>query len=119
LIESFGAGPGLAGSDNLTPEVDTPEWIAFNEWYGEQFETGIIPGGVDPAQMFDVFRSGQSAFFLSGAESISKLSDGSFSGTWGMAPHPYFDDGPVATPTDSWAIGISANSRHQELARKF
>lgn len=119
MLESFGAGPGLVGEDSLTPAVDTPEWIEFGRWYAEQFVSGFMPRGVDPAQSVDLFRSGQSAFLLGGASAIGKLAEGDFSSSWDMAPHPYFENGPVVTPTDSWAIGISAFSAKQDLARRF
>ena len=119
LIESSGAGPGLAGEESLVPEVDTPQWHEFGQWYRALFADGVVPRGVDPAQMLDVFRSGQSAFLLGSASNITSLQEGDFADTWGMAPMPHFADGPVVTPTDSWAIGISATSEHQDLAREF
>lgn len=119
MIESFGASPGLVGDDSLTPDVDSPEWTAFGGWYGELFDSGIMPRGVDPAQTVDLFRSGQSAFLLAGASAIGQLAEGDFASSWDMAPHPYFEDGPIVTPTDSWAIGVSAFSTKKDLAREF
>lgn len=119
MIESFGASPGLIGEDSLTPAVDAPEWIEFGQWYAELFSTGFMPRGVDPAQMVDLFRSGQSAFLLGGASAIGELTTGDFASSWDMAPHPFFEGGPIVTPTDSWAIGISAFSTKQDLAREF
>lgn len=119
MIESLGASPGLVGEDSLTPDVEAPEWAAFGEWYAGLFASGVMPRGVDPAQMVDLFRSGQSAFLLGGASGIGELVEGDFASSWDMAPHPYFDGGPIVTPTDSWAIGISAFSTKQDLAREF
>lgn len=119
LLESSGAGPGLTGPDNLTPEVTTDAWTHFGTWYRELFASGIIPRGVEPAQMVDLFRSGQAAFMQGGASALIPLAEGEFADSWDMAPLPYFDGGPVVTPTDSWAIGISAFSRKTELAREF
>ncbi|GAA1488139.1 ABC transporter substrate-binding protein [Brachybacterium sacelli] len=119
MIESFGASPGLVGEDSLSPAVDAPEWIAFGQWYADLFASGVMPRGVDPAQMVDLFRSGQSAFLLGGASGIGELAEGDFASAWDMAPHPYFEDGPIVTPTDSWAIGISSFSTKQDLAREF
>lgn len=119
LLESMGAGPGLEGPDGLTPAVDTEEWERFGQWYGGLYADGLAPRGVDPAQMVDLFRAGHSAFLLGGASAIGRIADGDFPGEWGIAPHPYFADGPIVTPTDSWAIGVSATSEHQEIARDF
>jgi ABC-type glycerol-3-phosphate transport system substrate-binding protein len=119
LLESLGAGPGLEGPDALVPAVNTAEWERFGEWYGALYAEGLAPRGVDPAQMVDLFRAGQSAFLLGGASAIGQIVDGDFPGEWGMAPHPFFADGPIVTPTDSWAIGVSATSEHQDLARDF
>jgi ABC-type glycerol-3-phosphate transport system substrate-binding protein len=38
---------------------------------------------------------------------------------YGIAPHPYFAGGKVAMPTDSWSLGVSSYSKHQDAARKF
>ncbi|WP_120003974.1 ABC transporter substrate-binding protein [Nesterenkonia muleiensis] len=119
MIESIGAGNGLTGDDNLTPEVNTPEWVEFGEWYSDIHSSGLAPRGVEPEQMVDLFRSGQSAFLLGGASAIGRMQDGDFSDSWGMAPHPYFENGAVVTPTDSWAIGITSTTEHEELAREF
>ena len=38
---------------------------------------------------------------------------------FGIAPHPYFADGEVVTPTGSWHLGITANSENKEEALDF
>lgn len=119
MIESSGASPGLIGDDSLTPDVDSSQWTSFGAWYGDLFASGIMPRGVDPAQTVDLFRSGQSAFLLGGASAIGQLANRDFASSWDMAPHPFFEDGPIVTPTDSWAIGVSAFSTKKDLAREF
>lgn len=116
LLMSHGAEAGL---DGLTPAVDTPEWKEFGEWYGSLYADGLSPRGVDPAQMADLFKSGQTAFLLAGATRIADFQDSDIKDGWGLAPHPHFDGKPVVTPTDSWAMGVSAHSEKQEAALEF
>ncbi len=119
MLESGGAGSGLSGQDQLTPQVDTQQWQQFGQWYQDLYAGGISPRGVSPEQMPDLFMTGQVAYFLAGPAQIGQFQDGDFADNWGMAPHPHFADGEVVTPTDSWAIGISATSENKELAREF
>jgi multiple sugar transport system substrate-binding protein len=38
---------------------------------------------------------------------------------YGIAPHPYFEDGKQATPTGSWSIGVNPHSEHTQEAIEF
>lgn len=119
IIMSMGAGAGLEGDFGLEPSVNTTEWKAFGKWYGELFEAGISPQGVNPEQMPTLFQSGQLAYFLAGPTFITEFETSEIAGNWGMAPHPYFESGEVVTPTDSWAVGVSAHSAKKEAAHAF
>src|SRR5699024_2079702 len=112
-LMSHGAEAGL---DSVTPAVDTAEWKKFGEWYGSLYADGLSPRGIDPAQMADLFKSGQVAFLLAGATRIADFQDSDIKDGWGLAPHPHFDGKSVVTPTDSWALGVSAYSEKQEAA---
>lgn len=119
MLMSMGAGTGLTGDGNLTPQVNSSEWKSFGDWYKELYTSGVSPKGVDPAQMPDLFKSGQTAFLLAGPTRIADFQGSSIKDEWGMAPHPYFTGKDIVTPTDSWAIGVSAYSKHQDAAQKF
>ena len=119
LLTSMGAGSGLTGDGNLVPEVNSSKWNEFGTWYQNLYDSGLSPKGVDPAQMIDLFKTGQSAFLLGGPTRIADLQASDLADKWGMAPHPYFEGKEIVTPTDSWAIGVSAYSENQDAARKF
>jgi ABC-type glycerol-3-phosphate transport system substrate-binding protein len=118
-IASLGGGTGLEGDNNLEPDVDTAEWAEFGEWYKQIHADGIAPKGVDATQTRDLFTNGQLAYFISIPAHIPVFQDSGIADGWGMAPLPYFEDGEVATPTDSWSVGVSAYSEHQDAAKDF
>jgi multiple sugar transport system substrate-binding protein len=119
MLLSMGAGSGLQGDENLTPAVNTPQWRQFGRWYADLHNSGLAPRGISPEQMPALFSSGQVAFLVSGPSSLGKFAKSGLAGHWGIAPLPHFTNEPVVTPTDSWAVGISALSEHQDAARRF
>ncbi|ROR96366.1 carbohydrate ABC transporter substrate-binding protein (CUT1 family) [Salana multivorans] len=119
VIASAGGGPGLTGDGNLEPEVDTPAWVEFGEWYRQIHADGTAPKGIDATQTRELFTSGQLAYFISIPAHIPDLQKSELADGWGMAPLPYFEGGDVSTPTDSWSVGVSAYSEKQEAAREF
>lgn len=118
LFESAGAGPGLRGKGNLTPDVDSAKWRKVARWYAGLHEDGLAPRGIPPEQMPSAFMSGQVAFFLGGPGKLDEFltTDGL---DFGIAPHPSFAGGTPASPTDSWSVGVSAYSEHPGAAKKF
>ena len=118
IAMGMGAGSGLEGEGNLTPAVDTPEWQAFGSWYQDLFTSGISPKGVDTSGMPDLLMTGQVGFLLANPVILNDVKE-RLGDAWGIAPHPYFEGKDIATPTDSWAFGISAFSEHQDAARTF
>lgn len=119
VLMSMGAGTGLSGTGNLTPSVDTADWKKFGEWYKTLYADGLSPKGIQSAQMPDLFKSGKVAFYVAGPARITDLQKSALANKWGMAPLPYEDGGKVVTPTDSWAVGVSAYSEHKEAAQEF
>lgn len=119
MIMSIGAEPGLGGEDGLEVEIDSEEWVEFGEWYAALYTDGLSPRGVDASQMPDLFGAGQAAYFLAAPTRITAFQESSIADGWGIAPHPYFEGGDIVTPTDSWAVGVSAYSEHKEIAHEF
>lgn len=119
LIESFGASSGLTGDDNLTADVASDEWKEWGDWYQGLYSSGLAPVGVDATQMPEMFTSGQVAYFVASSTRVKQMQDSPIADGWGVAPLPHFEGGEVYTPTDSWAVGISAFSEHQAAAREF
>lgn len=118
LLASAGAGDGLTGPDGLTPDVDNAGWKRVMDWYAGLHSSRLSPRGIDPQQMPDVFSSGQLAYFVGGPGRIGQFTKAEGL-NWGIAPHPYFAGGKQVTPTDSWAVGVSAYSAHPKDAREF
>ena len=119
LLMSLGADAGLSGPGNLTPEVNSQKWKEFGQWYKELHSSGLAPKGVEPAQTKELFKAGELAFYLATPIRLFDIQEGDFKDKWGLAPAPYFEGGQVYTPTDSWAVGVSAFSENQEEALKF
>lgn len=119
LLMSMGADPGLGGDDGTEVNITSDKWVEFGNWYAQIHESGLAPRGIDASQMPDTFGAGQVAYFLAAPTRITVFQDSSVADGWGIAPHPYFEGGDIVTPTDSWAVGVSAYSKHKELAHEF
>lgn len=119
LAESAGGGSGATGPVLLTANITTPGWKSAMTWYGSLFSSGAAPRGVATDQMNVLFGSGKAAFFVGGPWSLTPISKGKPKVNYGVAPIPAFAGGKPAMPTGSWAIGISAASRHVDAAKKF
>lgn len=119
LPESAGGGPGVVGSDLLTPDVTNAGWVKAMTWYRQLYVDKVAPRGVATDQMNVLFAGGKSAFFVGGPWSIGAFQNNKSKVDYGIAPHPYFAGGKVAMPTDSWSLGVSRYSEHQAAAKKF
>jgi multiple sugar transport system substrate-binding protein len=118
IFESLGAGSGLTGNDNLTPDITNAKWVDGAKFYASLFADGYAPRGISDQQMPDVFSNGQLAYFVGGTWNMSTF-DAASGLKYGVAPAPYFKDGKPVTPTDSWAIGINPYSAHPKEAKLF
>ncbi len=119
LPESAGGGSGAAGDDLLTPDVTNEGWVKAMTWYGDLFEQGYAPRGVTTDQMNVLFSSGEAAFFVGGPWSVAGFAEAETPFDFGIAPHPYFEGGTPAMPTDSWSLGVSTASDAKEAAKEF
>ncbi|OJV93322.1 MULTISPECIES: ABC transporter substrate-binding protein [unclassified Microbacterium] len=119
LIESFGATSGLGGEGNLTPDVNSDDWKKWGKWYQQIHTSGLAPIGVDATQMPEMFTTGQIAYFVASSSRVKQFQDSPLADGWGVAPLPYFAGGEIYTPTDSWAVGVSAYSEHKDAAEEF
>ena len=118
LYTSAGAGPGLTGPDLMQPAVTTDQWIATTEWYHDLFTSGLSPRGITPEQIPDLFTNGELAFLVAGPWNLGSFNQASKL-RYGIAPMPYFATGKPATPTDSWAVGISPYTEHKDETLAF
>lgn len=117
LPESAGGGSGATGEDLLVPDVTNEGWMRAMQWYSDLFAEGYAPRGVETAQMVELFGAGDAAFFVGGPWSLTPIMEAGVD--YGIAPHPYFDGGEPATPTDSWSLGVSTASDDKDAAKQF
>ena len=119
LAESLGGGPGLGGDDMLTPALTTPGWIAAMEWWHGVHEDEIMPRGMGFGVTTETFAAGQAPFFLAGPWNIGILDSQELAFEYGVAPHPYFADGDVVTPTGSFSWGVNPAAQNVDDAVAF
>ncbi|WP_312948307.1 sugar ABC transporter substrate-binding protein [Superficieibacter sp.] len=118
LAESLGAGTGVKGENQLTPDINNAGWVKALGWYGKLYADGLAPRGVRETAL--AFANGDSAFFYGGiwnSPTITKNADLDF----GIATAPKFNGGQDATTSGGWALGISAlsSSEKQQAAALF
>lgn len=117
LMESAGGGSGLTGDDLRTPDVTNPGWVKAMDFYSKLYASKVSPRGVPPEQSRALFATGKCAFFL-GVPAIPDF-DGAKAPAYGFAPHPYFEGGKPATPSDSFALGVNPNTKNKDAVLKF
>lgn len=117
LFESAGAGSGLTGAGNLTPDITSPAWEKVATWYGDLYSSGVSPRGVPVEQLPDEFMNGNLAFLVAEPAHLDKFIKSGLD--FGVAPMGYFEGGTPVTPTGSWTIGVSAFSGHGDIAEEF
>jgi ABC-type glycerol-3-phosphate transport system substrate-binding protein len=107
--------------DGLQTEgfLNSENWVRAATFYGDLFNAlQVSPKGVGPDQSYELFSAGNLAMFVGGEWNVPRFS--AIEGLdFGVAAHPFFADGRVATPTGSWHVGISAFSQKQEAAAEF
>lgn len=107
--------------DGLTTDgyLNSEKWVQAATFYRDLFNTWeVSPKGVAAEQSSELFSSGGAAMYLATVSQLPLLlevRDLDF----GIAAHPYFQEGRVATPTGSWHVGVSAFSEHQDEAAAF
>ena len=118
LFESAGGGSGLTGDNLMTPDITNEGFVKAATWYAKLFEEEVSPRGVTANQTIDLFINGEVAFFVGTPWNHSRFLgvDGL---RFGVAAHPYFEGGKAVTPTGSWALGLSPQSRNPDAALKF
>ncbi len=117
LPESLGGGPGVAPDNELQPAFTNEAWIEAMTFYGSLFEEGLAPRGVPVSQTRDLFINGQVALWVGGPWWLPLFSNSDVE--FGVAPHPYFENGVPVTPTGAWSWGMNPNTEHPKEALAF
>ncbi|MDF2923149.1 MAG: transporter substrate-binding protein [Paenibacillaceae bacterium] len=100
-----------------TGYTNSPASIEALTFYYDLFNTWKVSPKIKREEAPDYFTSGKVALFLSNTANLNKIEASGIS--YGIAPHPYFAGGEIATPTGSLNLGISKYSSHKEEAAKF
>ncbi|WP_240418837.1 extracellular solute-binding protein [Paenibacillus periandrae] len=97
--------------------TNSPEMVSAFQFYSDLFNKEKISPKIKREEALDYFISGKVAMFLASTQNMPRIKDAGMD--FGIAPHPYFAGGKVATPTGSWHVGISKYSTKKEAAAKF
>jgi len=117
LPSSLGGGSGVI-DDGQKADITNEEWVEAMTFYHNLFNKWeIAPKGVGFQETADLFASGKVGFYISGLWDVPyfEQSDVNF----GVAPHPYFEEGTPATPSNSWHLGLWSYSENKSEALKL
>lgn len=121
LFESLG-GEAI-GEDGFAVEgiVNSPEWIQAFTYYSDVFNTLKVAPPDDTIQVPDLFSAGDLGLAIMGPWNIRRFAamEEPLPFEWGVARHPYFAEGEIATPTGSWYVGVNKNTEHADAAKRF
>lgn len=119
LPESLGGGSGMnTDVEPHEPELTNDAWVESMQFFQDLHEDGVAPRGVAAEETPELFASGDLAFFLgTTAHHDTWANDLDFD--YGIAPHPYFEDGEPVTPTGAWSLGINPSTDNEQIARAF
>ena len=119
LVNSFG-GKGI-GDDGITAEgyVNGYAFTKAMQWYSDTHNVyNVAPKGVSASETVGLFASGKITFLCANIFDYKtfKSTEGL---EYGYAPFPYFAGGVAVTPTDSFHISVSSNSKNKDAAAAF
>ncbi|MGX9182165.1 extracellular solute-binding protein [Mesorhizobium sp. BHbdii] len=103
----------------LTVDVANDAWLQAGKWYGSIFADGVSSRGPTTSQeMRDLFKAGRLAFLVGGPRDIPEFNkvDGL---DYAAAPHSYFAGGKAVTPSESFHLGMAADTTNADQALKF
>lgn len=116
-----GLGGEAIGEDGLTVDgiINSEEWVDAFTYYSDIFNTYMVAPQDDTVGASDLFAAGKLAMYVAGPWNINRFIGEEIEFEWGVARHPYFEDGDIVTPTGSWHIGVNKNSENLEAAGRF
>lgn len=112
---SAGGGDGIDEDGDV--DFSNDGWQQALTWYHDLFEEGLSPRGITNDKNGAFFQTGKAAFIISGPWGVAVANGGDIE--YGVAPAPYFEGGEPATSTDSWSVGVTADSEQLEAAKDF
>ena len=115
----MGKGGKAIGDDGLTVKgiIDGPEWVEAFTWFSAiHNESKVAPQGNIVVE--ELFNAQQLAMTIRGPWAIKSFTEANLPFRWQAAPHPFWG-GEVFVPTDSWHLGVNANSGNAAEAARF
>lgn len=120
LMESLGGGSGMDTSvEPHEPDFMNDGWVEAMTFFQELHESGISPRGVAVEEIPELFAAGELAFFLGTTAHHDNWAYDLDEVEYGIAPHPYFEDGEPVTATGAWSLGVNPNTENEVVAREF
>jgi multiple sugar transport system substrate-binding protein len=118
LAQSLGAIQ-FASADGLQASgyTNSPQMVKAAQFYYDTFNTWNISPKISADDALGYFTGGQVAMFITGPWQIPAYQEAGMD--FGFAPHPYFKDSKIVTPTGSWCVGVNKYSKKIEAAAKF
>ena len=119
LVNSLG-GEGI-GPDGITVDgyINGPSFVKAMQWYSDiHNKYKISPKGIAPSETVGQFTAGKIAF-LSANLFDYKTFEKTPGLQYGYCPLPYFKEGKLVTPTDSFHVSVSNYSKNKDLAAEF
>lgn len=114
-------GASSLGKDGFTVKgvLDSQGWLSALDFYQKLYKNGISARGLTANDVASNFTGGKIAFMIGGTWTSGSASGASLH--YGYTYSPYFDGhkDAVATPTDSWHLGINVNSKNKSAAADF
>ncbi|MEK8127647.1 extracellular solute-binding protein [Paenibacillus filicis] len=117
LLQSKDASPLDETGLVSTGYTNSPASVKALTFYYDLFNTSKVSPKIKREESPDYFTSGKVALFLSNTANLAKIQASGI--PYGIAPHPYFEGGKIATPTGSLNLGISRFSTKKDAAAKF
>ncbi len=121
-LQSIGdsLGTPLIAENGLDVEgyMDSSSWIKAGDFYSDlYYKHKVTPTNITADSAPELFIAGKIAYYVGGEWNVNRFTQENV--RFGVAPHPYFENHPVYTPTGSWHVGISNYSKNKEAAAKF
>ncbi len=115
------------GADGISPDglratgfVNNTKFVEAMTFYRELFnEWQVSPKGIfDISQATELMGTGKLGMLVGELWNL-RFFEAYKNLNYGVAPHPYFAGGKVATPTGSWHIGINPRTENRQAAIAF
>lgn len=119
LIQSKGGAAFADDALTTTGYLNSEATVEALQWYQDiHNKYGISPKGVSTSETTGQFQAGNIAFYVGNIYAFKQLEQ-TEGLNYSYTPFPYFEGGTVASPTDSFHVGISNYSENKDISALF